>query len=166
MTARHAFPEPAPALAEQLDHVLASVLHRCPRLVVDLPGPPRPKERPRAYVDDAGRARVRTPKATKGYEGHVRRVAGLVALARGWPAGGWEAPGVRYVVRAEVVAESDLSDLDNVIKAAIDGLEGPVLPNDRRVLAVVAFKRVAGPAERPRATLTIWALGPTGEKQP
>jgi Holliday junction resolvase RusA-like endonuclease len=156
-----------PPLAEvvrlEVGALLEQLLEGRPRLVVEVPGPPVPKSRTNPYVDEAGRARVRMPAPTRHYEQHVRRLAGLLGPAHGWPSGGWSSP-ARYVVWAEVTVDDGKVDLDNVLKSLIDGLQGPVMPNDRLVSGIYSHKRVAAPGERPGAVVKVWALGPTGDQ--
>jgi Holliday junction resolvase RusA-like endonuclease len=57
-----------------------------------------------------------------------------------------------------VLAE-DRGDYDNLTKT-IDALKGVVWADDARVCVGFTTRCVAGPGERPRAVLTIWALGP------
>jgi endodeoxyribonuclease RusA len=157
-TAAESFPFPALELAAQMRHTLASVLARCPMLVLRLPGPPKPKGRARTYVDhETGQVRTKTPETTRVYEAHVRDLARWSALARDWPPGGY--PGARYVVDAAFVLAEDAADYDNLTKT-IDALNGLVWPDDRHVCAGVTTRRVAEPGEPPSATLTIWALRP------
>lgn len=104
------------------------------RMVV--PGDPSPKERPRVATfeqadwDGSTRrvTRASTPKATKGYEAVVRDVAAL-HFAR--PFDGHVAVRVLMLTRR-------LGDVDNYVKAVLDGLQGVAYADDRQVRGVEA----------------------------
>ncbi len=106
--------------------------------------------------------RTKTPDKTAGYEAHVREVARLSALAQRWPVGGY--PGARYLLWADLVLRSDAQDASNVLKALEDALNGVAWADDKFVALPWPTKRLAGPGELPRAEVTIWALGPTGDQ--
>jgi Holliday junction resolvase RusA-like endonuclease len=101
------------------------------RVELFIPGRPRPKQRPR--VGKGGR--VYTPRATKNWEATV----------------GWEwfiNVGPR---RFEGPIKVDLTfnypdrrsvDVDNLIKAVLDGLEGVAYQNDSQIVEVIGRKLI------------------------
>jgi Holliday junction resolvase RusA-like endonuclease len=149
-------PSPAPEAAEQMRHLLSIVLYACPVLRLDLPGPPRPKGRPRTYVGADGKPHTKTPPETEAYERHARAVARLVAMANGWPLGG--RPFHRYAVDVDLVLAEDAGDVDNVIKSLFDALNGVVWRDDKEVCLSTSTRKLAAPGERPGARVTVWAL--------
>ena len=99
-----------------------------------LPGPPRPKERPRF-----GGPRPRTPERTKEYQGAIANVA-LVAKQRrrlenralpAWPMDSTYEIECWFHFKKKL---DSLPDGDNCLKAVNDALEGVLWKNDRRVL--------------------------------
>ncbi|HEU4407285.1 MAG TPA: RusA family crossover junction endodeoxyribonuclease [Polyangiaceae bacterium] len=173
-------PPLAGVVRDGVEQLLERLLGACPRLVLELPGPPVSKERARTFVEATGlppqmRAllpkghpareapasamRTRSAKKTGAYEAHVREVARLSAAAQRWPLGGY--PGARYVVFADLALRSDAQDASNVLKALEDALNGVAWADDRYVCQPWPTKRVCGPGELPGARVTIWALGPT-----
>lgn len=93
-------------------------------------GPPVPKGRPR-FV----RGHAVTPKRTREYEKLVREVAALHC-------GRWRRDGL-YRVTLTFFGQRELrGDLDNYVKALMDGMQGHAFDNDRQVVELVARKRV------------------------
>lgn len=114
-------------------------------LTLHIPGDPVPKGRPRASVQ-GGRVHMRTPSATRAYESMIRDAVRAELLAsriatprtgpahlvvratfaypkaapRGWTAAQWR--GVQAI--GGVVAKPTRPDLDNLVKAVLDGVQG------------------------------------------
>jgi Holliday junction resolvase RusA-like endonuclease len=130
------------------------------RLCFDVPGDPVGKGRPR-FNRKTGRPF--TPKKTIDYE---RRVAWLCAPVR-----------IEGPVRVDVLAVfkrpqklnakrhpdglmpyAGRTDLDNVIKAVLDGLQGRAFINDRQVIDINARARYAERGGTPRTQIEVFAL--------
>lgn len=91
-----------------------------------VPGTPQPKSRPRV-VNVRGRSRTFTPSRTKAYEEEIA-----------WAA---KAAGAKVIDGpVEVTARffGTPCDLDNGLKALLDGMEGVCYRNDRQVVDVHA----------------------------
>jgi len=108
-----------------------------------IPGGPVPKGRPRL-----GKGHVYTPKKTKDYE---QKVAALCLMARRKAKlKPFEGPvevavmvlpfAVQVTVREMDEGEVTRTDLDNVCKAALDGMNGVAYKDDRQVLHLEAWK--------------------------
>jgi len=120
-----------------------------------VPGKPRGKGRPR-FVRATGRAY--TPAETASYENLVRLAA--VAAMNGRPA---FTGAVRVVVRVSLaipaskprkvqaamvrgdILPAKKPDINNVVAAAFDGMNGVVFADDRQVTHLWAFKRYGTP---------------------
>lgn len=126
-----------------------------------VPGPPVPKGRPR--FTKTGRAY--TPQTTRFYEAACQRAARFAVASGNWPLGGWPSAEVRYMVEINLWLEADRGDLDNAAKAALDAANGIVWPDDSRICALFVTRRVACRDQKPRAEITVTALGPTGATQ-
>lgn len=117
------------------------------RFTFTVPGPPRPKERPRVRRD----GRTFTPERTRAYESHVK------ACCLSTP--GWSNPWVHdgeYRLDVVVyVSGAARADLDNVLKAIADALQGVAYRNDRQV-SHATILRLQG---EPRAEVTVTLLG-------
>lgn len=99
-----------------------------------IPGPPVPKGRPRF-----SQGRVHTPKKTKDYEKHVQSCANAALLMHAGRTGKpW--PGQREMdVRCTFhVAGKRRGDIDNLLKAILDGCNGILFDDDRLVVSVEA----------------------------
>lgn len=101
-----------------------------PEVRFTVPGAPVPKGRPRGSVrrGKGGKLRVsmRTPEKTVAYE----QTVGLVAQAarpRGWPMR------CAYKVSFTAYPAVDNADIDNYLKAALDGAQGVLWANDKTV---------------------------------
>lgn len=127
-----------------------------PVLVFVIPGDPVAKGRPRVSTA-GGFARAFTPKRTRVYESIVRDAAvRAVADAGGaWPLAGpvrvellavFRRPG-RLFRRKDpdgVVLHDRRPDLDNVIKAVLDGMDGAGVWQDDAQVAEVTARKVYG----------------------
>ncbi len=155
-----------PIVASEMHHeALFALAHQAcnaPHLLVNIPGPPVAKGRPRAAIV-AGRPRLYTPAETEAYETHVREVLTLECASQRWPIGGWKSPAVRYALHAEFVIARDVEDADNLVKAQLDAANKVLFPDDRRVCLMLIARRVVENGVPPGATLRVWALGPTEE---
>jgi Holliday junction resolvase RusA-like endonuclease len=95
-------------------------------------GPPRPKERPRL---GAG-GHTYTPKRTKQYEAAIRGM-GSFHMLRGWDLHGLYRVTVRFVFEDERAR-----DVDNCLKAVLDGLNRIAWDDDSQVTEAHASKAV------------------------
>lgn len=113
----------------------------------DIPLPPVAKARARVVKDPkTGKYRGKTPKKTSEYEGMVALHARAAIAQQGWQHKGNVE--VRVIIRKDratvCVEPSEVdrfgqSDLDNYVKAILDGLEkGGVYENDRKVVELQA----------------------------
>lgn len=119
-----------------------------------VPGDPVPKERPRV-----GRYGGRTPPRTRAYEQSVRLHA-LAALGRLKRAGIAWPSGARYEVNLVVHrSTAHVLDVDNVGKAALDGMQGAAFANDAAV-DVLTIARGSVDRENPRLVVTVRAMTP------
>lgn len=109
-----------------------------------IPGPPVPKARARTVVK-GGRTLSYTPAATRAYERSVRLLA--------------KACGVRRTERPVVIrvycylADARRRDLDNLVKAITDGLNGVAYADDSQIVELHATKSVD--RTHPRAVVTV-----------
>ena len=107
-------------------------------------GPPQPKERARRGKG----GRWYTPERTRAYEAAVRNMAAL-SRHRRWPVDR------QYAVTVTAYfADGRARDVDNVLKAVLDGLAGVAFSNDRQVVETHAYR---GGVDRddPRTHVTI-----------
>lgn len=127
-----------------------------PRLVSFwVPGAPVPKARPR-FSSRGGVARTYTPAKTRAYEARVAD-AGRAALCGAWPLQG----PLKAVVRVHLPAlksgpkahrsapPTGRPDLDNVVKAVLDALNGVLYADDSQVVTLKAYKRRCDLGEEP-----------------
>lgn len=109
-----------------------------------IPGKPEPKARPRRGKG----GQFYTPRSTSSYEARVRSIARAIIP----PGSGW--PTLDHVeVVFDIYFETDEGDIDNVEKAIMDGLAGPIYANDKQVKSKAARARVD--RQNPRAELLI-----------
>lgn len=110
-----------------------------------VPGPPQPKERPR--IGKGGR--VYTPRRTHDYEGAIQGYA-LASRPPAWALK--HAAG--YVVRLRVYFPDERRrDLDNVLKAALDALNGIAWNDDSQVRELHVHREVD--RHRPRIDMLV-----------
>lgn len=106
------------------------------RFSFTVPGPVRPKERPRVRRD----GHAYTPDRTRAYEAHVR------ACCLSTP--GWENPWTldgEYRVDIVVHAPSGVrADLDNCAKSLLDAMQGVAYRNDRQVVHLSILRTADG----------------------
>lgn len=105
-----------------------------------------PKGRPRF----GKKGRVYTPRRTRDFEERVAWTAKAVMRSR-LPLT------CRVRVNVEVVYKRD-ADLDNFIKAALDGINGIVFEDDRQVTAITAQK-IRREGFGPNMTIRVWPSG-------
>lgn len=144
-------------LSEALDRVSEAAddgtLPDAPLLAFTIPGEPVAKGRPKVSTA-GGFARAYTPKRTRTYEGIVRDAAAAAVEQAGgdWPLVGplhvdiravFKRPG-RLFRRADhdgLIPHDRRPDLDNVIKAVLDGMDGAgVWQDDAQVAELSASK--------------------------
>lgn len=132
--------------------------------VLTVHGLPEPKARPRAAVV-GGRARLYTPSKTARYEDRVRKTAlrdwrhdplrgaaiTLVAafylsIPESWPA--WR----RDAATAGAIVPTGRPDLDNLVKAILDGMNGTVYLDDSAIVSKRVEKRYDS---RPRVEIAL-----------
>lgn len=110
-----------------------------PQLLVEftVPGTPVPKARPRVKQDRRGRNRTYTPDRTLEAEAAIQRhyieSAGCRHLDPSW----------RYRLEVEFHGPHASSDLDNLAKAVLDGLNGWAWADDKQVTELSAVKKPA-----------------------
>ncbi len=108
-------------------------------------GPPVPKERPRVS------GRGRTPDRTRAYERHVGicALAARQALRETWPV-----DGCLYAIELRIFeAPRQRGDVDNYLKSILDGCQGVLYGNDRRIKS--ASVTVDVDRDTPRAEVRI-----------
>lgn len=104
-------------------------------------GNPIPKGRPRVVDGHAY-----TPQATRDYETRVRSAAILEWM-------GEPMKGPLSIKLLFYRANKRRADLDNLMKAVVDALQGVVLVDDNQIVTALIHKRVD--RERPRMEITI-----------
>jgi Holliday junction resolvase RusA-like endonuclease len=112
-----------------------------------VPGPPRPKERPR--VTSRG---TFTPTRTKQYERAVGHAAILHASRS------WALDGVYRVTCLFVFRTHRHPDADNCLKACLDGMEGALYRNDKQVTETSA-RLVVEPGGLERTEVVVERIG-------
>ncbi len=139
-----------------------------PIITVIIPGIPVPKARPRTYPVKGGGYRTSTPAITKHYE---KSVALWARLALNRYEGSERFPlnrpliagGVFFVPTGKGAGCIRVGDVDNYLKAVLDGFNGIIYDDDKRVIGIhdlLLFKYQAG-VHRPGAVVYIYnALPP------
>jgi Holliday junction resolvase RusA-like endonuclease len=109
-----------------------------------VPGPPVPCGRART-----GKGKTFTPQRTRDYEQLVAAMSRLaVSKAR------WAPPeGSTFAVTLDVYRARRTGDVDNYLKAALDGMNGIVFADDR--LVVAATVRLHVDTAYPRAEIAV-----------
>lgn len=137
------------------------------RLVI--PGDPRPKGRPKFRVRSKkgpGFVQTYTDQKTQKYEAHVK-ACGLAVMAGRRPLEGALSARVTAYFTPPSSATKEMraamidgglrpittADVDNIVKAVLDGLNGVAFTDDRRIVGLVAEKRYA---ETARVEVEIW----------
>lgn len=115
-------------------------------MLIVIPGKPQPKERPRF---NRATGKVYTPKATKVYEQKVvaEALAARCPLHRGHLA----------VSIALFWPDKRRRDVDNGVKAILDGLNGRAWRDDAQIVQLLVTKRYD--KENPRAEVVIEEVG-------
>lgn len=122
---------------------------------ITVPGPPIPKGRPRAAVI-AGQPRLYTPKKTQDYERTIgqwaRRAMGnrppmsgpvIVAVVSLFPIPASRPKYEKRAIRNGLAWCCNQSDVDNLAKSALDGINGIVFEDDRQVIELISRKDYA-----------------------
>ncbi|WP_114594830.1 RusA family crossover junction endodeoxyribonuclease [Euzebya pacifica] len=126
--------EPSPAAQRQMDAEVSEVKFR-------IDGVPVPKERPRVHTTDETNAAgvtsrktvAYTPKGTKEFEAEVKLLSGQ---ARKAVSAELLSGLLRVQIRIYCDRAAARSDIDNVAKAILDGMQGAVYANDNSVDAL------------------------------
>ena len=110
------------------------------RIILEIPGPPVPKERPRK-----GRyGNFYTPEKTQNYE-RIIRLAFIMKYPTHKP---WTGP-VSMIVRAQMKAPTARPDGSNILKLIEDALNGLVYRDDAQIIDARILKvKVEGQAQR------------------
>jgi crossover junction endodeoxyribonuclease RusA len=122
-------------------------------------GVPVPKARARVVTTDNGTTHAFTPPATIAWERAIER-----AFTNAYPNHQPFPRGVEVGVSIEIIAPgkgptaSIKGDLDNQIKALLDGLNGVAYTDDIQVVAIHAMKRRVRRGELPGAEVKIWQV--------
>ena len=134
------------------------------REIVKVAGEPQGKERPRF---NRRTGRVFTPKNTLAYEGKIKWLTAALLIEGPVQVEIWaifKRP-KRLMRRADpegLAFYEGRVDLDNVIKAVNDGLQGRAFKNDRQVTDIHSFARYAEKAtpKQARTEILIYELKP------
>ena len=103
-----------------------------------VPGQPQGKARPRF-----ANRHVYTPKKTKEYEAKVRKAYLAVAKGYSYKEKPVSLTVIAYLKRAKSnkrLFATVKPDMDNIIKAIQDGLNGTAFDDDKQVIKVIAYK--------------------------
>jgi len=134
----------------------------------EIPGKPVPKGRPRfaGRAGCSGAPVVYTPKTTAEYERKVRRAAEeQMTLHRYDPTEDALALEVIFYMRRPKSVPpsrrfpSVKPDIDNLLKAVVDGMNGVVYADDKLVVDVHVAKRYALAKDEPRVVVRAWSAG-------
>jgi len=104
-------------------------------------GNPIPKGRPQFYM-----GRAVTPEATRNYEALVRSAAAIC----------WQGDPTTEPVRVELRfwrGDKRRCDIDNLIKAVLDALNGVVWEDDEQIIELLAYKNHN--KSRPRVDIEV-----------
>ncbi len=136
------------------------------KLTIWVPGKPVPKGRPRF-----GRGRTYTPKTTRDYEAKVAEAATEAMQAAGVDQTAGRVAVVVTAVfavpksyrgreRADAILGCSYpnADADNLLKSALDGLNGVLVDDDRQCVQVAATKRWARDGEADGLTIEVTYL--------
>lgn len=123
------------------------------RITFSVSGQPRGKTRPRL-----SKYGVYTPKETKEYEKTIRRA--YITASKGQSFGNRE---VRVIVKAvynraktnKARLPKVKPDIDNVVKAVLDGLNGAAYVDDKQVVKLYAYKVFTSDSEQPKIEVTV-----------
>lgn len=120
------------------------------RVAFTIPGPPVAKERARTVRTRKGKTRTFTPERTETYEKHVGVLAWAATRGRDWAVTG------NHAVEIRVFVAADRSDLDNIVKAVLDGCTPALWVNDKSVRRIVAELHVD--RAKPRVEVEAWPV--------
>lgn len=123
-----------------------------PVLEVVIPGEPVGKERPR-FARAAARVRTFTGSKTRAWEARAKHMARAAVRRAGWRPDSKATYGVE--VRAYRTHRHRGPDLDNLVKATLDALNGEAWTDDARVRELRACV-VQDP--EPRVVVRVWRI--------
>jgi crossover junction endodeoxyribonuclease RusA len=118
-----------------------------------------PKARARVVTNDNGTTRAFTPPTTVAWERAIEK-----AFTDAYPHHRPFPKGVEVGVSIEIIAPGDgptasiKGDLDNQIKALLDGLNKVAYTDDIQVVVIHAMKRRVRRGELPGAEVKIWQV--------
>ena len=135
--------------------------------VVEVPGEPVGKGRPRF---NRATGRPYTPAKTVAFEkkvGWLTRTAPIDGPVRVEILAVFPRPQKLMAKRhpAGLLPYAGRTDLDNVVKAANDGIQGRAFHNDRQVIDITARARYAERSNKARTEIKIYAYQPTNQRQ-
>lgn len=130
-----------------------------------IPGKPVPKGRPRGTTAGcSGYVRFYTPQATREYELKVAECARLAMAKDHWPIADKAVACelIFFVKRPKNCPKSRVfpsvkPDLDNYVKAVVDGMSGIVFEDDKLIVDTHSAKRYAH--DEPKTLVRIWMAG-------
>ncbi|HEY4810903.1 MAG TPA: RusA family crossover junction endodeoxyribonuclease [Solirubrobacteraceae bacterium] len=67
--------------------------------------------------------------------------------------------GAPFTMSAQFYGANPRSDLDNLVKAALDALNGLAFTDDSQLACLSGCHKLAADQHGPRAEITLWALG-------
>jgi Holliday junction resolvase RusA-like endonuclease len=117
-----------------------------------VPGEPKAKERPRTVrLKKSGRIVTFTPRTTLEYEDLVRRHAQRAAALTPWAR---PTPEQRFYLAVEFhLATARRRDVDNMLKAVQDGLQGALWADDWQISQVLIRRILKSP--KPGVYITV-----------
>jgi Holliday junction resolvase RusA-like endonuclease len=128
-------------------------------LTIEIPGPPVPKQRPRAVrrKDGSGNLYMFTPKKTADYERVVQNLA--IQAMRKWTSANrrkWPAEKRFSVNVFFFMPDHRTRDLDNCVKSVTDALNKTVFDDDRQIDEVYAVRDID--KKNPRTVVVVRPL--------
>lgn len=118
----------SPQIVPKTDTGAVSAMDTQQPVVFTLAINPVAKQRPRTYRTKSGETRTVTPKKTQDYEKQVARHA---SISRNSPDMLTGELSVSIIIRRKTAHRADI---DNIVKAVMDGMEGVLYKNDSQVM--------------------------------